>query len=432
MKKLVLLSVFVCIVSILLASIPPRTPFVVLKVDGVEYEEGAEITVRSGERVEVEAILKGGKRDYCSDPNTYANVGRNTVITSQGEFGMSFDINGGQFHGDWKLTSEKAEFTSGPEVIITPSIEGEVQRIAEVEFTRGNYSKVFFKVNSTTEWHYVRNTPAGKTEQDETNDGSATFYFVIEEEEGVWYSSNNIKAKGLEDFSVRNNLDRIQEFYDLIENALLEQDFATAEMHFGNIKNSMKDLTENIKRAKEKDSSYECEITLIGLPTDKSMKHISDLRELANLWKDNYEICVANVQQINDLLLNTQITFTNNIFKSVIKNYVNWGTSVPSAPEDLLSVYDPQNIFGPVDLPRKVLGWVEEAEKDATILNDQINSMQKLKELQTFYQNRIDNFIAERKEFIKILNSLEPVKDLHGDIKSFISSNTTVEFVAKN
>ncbi|MDD2387386.1 MAG: hypothetical protein PHP52_11465 [Bacteroidales bacterium] len=431
MKKTLLFLVIVLTSAAIFASIPPRTPFVVLKVNGVEYKEGAEISVRSGERVQVEAILKGGKRDYCSDPQTYANVGRNTVITSQGENGMTFDINGGEFHGDWRLSSEKATFSSGPDVVITPKSDGKVQRSAEVEFKPGNYSKVFFKVSSVTEWHYVRNTPAGKTEQDETNNGTATFHFVIEAEEGVWYSSNNIKAIGTEDFSIRNNLDRIQSSYNQIEKSLLERDFSSAEMHFENLKNSINELKNNINKAKEKDKNFECEINLIGLPSDITMKHIKDLRTLANLWKDNYDICTKNVTEINSLLLNTQLTFTNNIFKSVIKNYVNWGTSVPSAPEDLLSVYDPSNIFGPVDLPRKVLGWVEEAEKDASILKDQISSMQKLKELQAFYQNRIDSFIKERREFINILNSLKPAQNLHNEMQSFISSNPNVNYIEK-
>lgn len=431
MKKIIFIAITICLASTVFASIPPRTPFVVLKVNGVEYQDGAEISVRSGERVQVEAILKGGKRDYCSDPNTYANVGKNTVVTSQGENGMSFEINGGQFHGDWSLTSEKADFSSGPEVVITPKSDGNVKRAAEVEFKAGNYSKVFFKVNSTTEWHYVRRTPGGLTEQDETNQGTATFYFVIEQEEGVWFSSNNIKAKGIEDFSVRNNLDRIQGFYDQIAKALLERNFSSAEMHFQNLKGSIDDLNDNIKRAKEKDKNFECEVTLIGLPSDLSMQHINDLKKMANLWKDNYDICVANVTEINNHLYNTQITFTNNIFKSVIKNYVNWGTSIPSAPEDVFALYDPKNIFGPVDLPRKVLGWVEEAEKDASILKDQITAMEILKELQKFYQDRIDNFVEERREFINILNSLKPVEDLHNQMSTYLGSNSTVNLVSR-
>jgi hypothetical protein len=189
----------------------------------VEYKADAEIKVRSGERIQIEAILMGGKRDYCSDPNTYANVGQNTVILSQGENGMSFEINNGQFKGDWKLVDEKASFTSGPEVLITPATTGNIQRTANVEFKPGNYQKVFFKVTSVSNWHYVRNTPGGKTEQDEMNQATATFYFVITQDEGQWYSSNNIKATAMEDFSVRNNLDRVQEFYNLIEKALIEK-----------------------------------------------------------------------------------------------------------------------------------------------------------------------------------------------------------------
>ncbi|PLX06309.1 MAG: hypothetical protein C0596_17710 [Marinilabiliales bacterium] len=161
------------------------------------------------------------------------------------------------------------------------------------------------------------------------------------------------------------------------------------------------------------------------------MKHYNDLREMANLWKKNYEICNDALAEINPLLLKNQINFTNNIFKSVIKNYLSWGTSVPSAPEDLLSVYDPKNIFGPVDLPRKVLGWMEEAEKDASILENNINTMEQLKVLQAFYQGRIDNFITERKEFINILRSLEPMRDMHKEMKSHLSSNSTVSYTDK-
>ncbi|HPG73814.1 MAG TPA: hypothetical protein PLM49_05940, partial [Bacteroidales bacterium] len=79
----------VCIVILLFALLgyaaeQPRTPFVVLRINGVEYNEGAEIRVRPGEKIQVEAVLMGGRRDYCSNPNTYANVGKNTVIESQG------------------------------------------------------------------------------------------------------------------------------------------------------------------------------------------------------------------------------------------------------------------------------------------------------------------------------------------------------------
>jgi len=415
----------------LFGGIPPRDAFVILRVNGVEYDADAEIPVRSGEIVEVEAILKGGKRDYCEDPQTYANIGKNTVILSQGENGMSFEINSGQYHGDWKLTSEKADFSSGTEISIVSTGTGDVQRTAEVEFKSGNYQKIYFKVSSSTDWHYVRNTPAGKTEQDEHYEGTATFYFVIQQEEGVWYSSNNIKAKGAEDFSVRNNLDRIQSMYDDISKALMDQNWSSAEMHFNNLKNSLDDLKSNIKDAKEKDSKFECEITLIGLPSDKVMEDLEAISKMSTKWKESFDICNQNSQEITENLLKTQNTFSANILRSIFKNYINWGTSIPTSPEDLLSVYDPKNIFGPIDLPRKVLGWYEEAEKDASILKNQANSIQKLTELRDFYQKRADNFVQERKEFVNIIVGLRPAEKLHAEMQSYISGNSTVEFQAK-
>jgi hypothetical protein len=336
MKRSVLLIAALVAILTVFAADPPRDPFIVLKVNGKEYQNGAEISVRSGERVQVEAVLMGGKRDYCSNPQKYANIGANTVIESQGENGMSFNVNQGQFRGDWKLVDEKAVFSSGPEVGITTTGTGNIQRTATVEFKPGNYSKVFFKVNSTTNWHYVRNTPGGRTEQDEKNTGTATFYFVIESEPGVWYSSNNIKVKGIEDFSVRNNLDRIQEFYNLIEKALVEKNFSSAQMQWNNLKNSLGDLQTNINRAKEKDKNFECEVSLLGAPSDLSMDHIAKLNVLSEKWKENYLICSGNVQEINGMLLNTQLTFSSNILRSVFKNYINWGTSIPTSAEDIL------------------------------------------------------------------------------------------------
>ncbi|HNQ69067.1 MAG TPA: hypothetical protein PKN32_11865 [Bacteroidales bacterium] len=431
MKKIFLLSMVIFVANLLFAGIPPRDPFVVLRVNGVEYKADAEITVRSGERIKVEAVLMGGKRDYCSNPMTYANVGQNTVILSQGENGMSFEINGNQFTGDWKLVDEKAVFSSGPDVVITPSGSGAMQRTANVEFKPGNYSKVFFKVTSTTNWHYVRNTPAGRTEQDETNTTTATFYFVIEVDEDMWFSSNNIKATGTEDFSVRNNLDRIQEFYDLIEKALLEKNWSSAKMHWGNLKNSIGELQGNIDRAKQKDKNYVCNVTLIGLPSDVSMGHIKDLNTMSGQWTECYKICSDNYTLINEELLTNKLGFTENVLRSIFKNYISWGTSIPTSAPDILTIYDPKNIFTPLDLPRKVMGWYEDAQNDAEILKDQVGNIQYLNSLMNFYKQKMDNSVVEKQALVDIINELKPVEAMHTEMGSYISGLSSVKYIAK-
>lgn len=415
----------------LIASIPPRTPFVVLRVDGTDYKAGSEIKVRQGERIIVEAVLMGGKRDYCSNPNTYANVGRNTVVLSQGENGMSFQINNYQFTGDWKLTEEKANFSSGPEVKIKSLGSGNMQRKVELEFTRGYYSKVFLKVNSTTKWHYTRKTPGGKTEDNETNTGSATFYFLVETTDSEWYSSNNIKATGQEDLSVRNNLDRIQKYYDAIEKAMLEKNWSSAETQWGNLKTSLGELKTNIDRAKQKNENYECEITLYNLPSTLSMKHVEDLKIMAQSWKDCWEICSENVLTIKDDLLSNKTVFTNNVMKSIFKNYISWSGQLPTSASSILTLYDPKGIFTALDLPNNIIEWYTDAQNDASILKNQVNNMKLLNQLHDFYKAKMDNSINERRALLNILQDLKPAIELHNKMGQYISGVSSVKLVKK-
>jgi hypothetical protein len=432
MKKICFLILSLIIVCSSFAAEQPRTPFVVLRINGIDYKDGDEIQVRMGEKIQIEAILMGGRRDYCSNPNTYANVGNNTVIESQGENGMSFSINGGQFSGVWSLTEEIATFTSGEEVLITPNgSDPKIKRTASVEFKKGNYSKVFFKVDAKTNWHYNRKTQAGLSEQDEINEGSATFYFVMVSEEGVWYSSKNVIAKGTEDFSVRNNLDQIQKSYNEIERCMLDKNMSGAQMHFNNLKNSISDLEKNLDRAKEKDSKFEYEINLIGLPSDLTMQHMQKLISASEMWKENYNICTDNVQKIADMLADVKDKLSANILRSVFKNYINWGTSIPTGLEDIFTLYDPSNIFGPLDLPRKVMGWYEEAENDSNILKDQVNSVKQLTDLQNFYQNRIDIFIEERKAIIEMIKGLKPYEEFNNSMQNYMQSLTTIKWTKK-
>jgi hypothetical protein len=423
MKKLVTLLCFLLITIVLKAGEQPRTPFVVLIVNGVTYNNGDEIKVRQGERIKVEAILMGGRRDYCSDPNKYANVGKNTVIESSGENGMSFSINNGQFRGKWTLSSEIAKFASGDKVkieIITTNKN--VQRETYVQIPQGDYSKVFFKVQSQTKWHYVRNTPAGQKEEDETNDGVATFNFVISQEEGSWYSSTNIIAKGKEDFSISNRLDDIQKFYGLIDKYLQKKDFKNADMQISNLKNSIGDLKKLIEEKKQKDTQFNCEVTFLGLPTDIGIDHLNKINIMSQKWKENFTISQANAQKINEMLLDKQMVFSANILRSVFKNYINWGTSIPTGAEDILTIYDPNNIFGPVDIPRKILDWYTTAESDASILKDQANSIKNMSELREFYLDRSKRFVEESKKLNELKTELKPVSEKSNSLKQYFST----------
>lgn len=400
-----------------------RDPFVVLLINGTEYKSDSEIEVRPGERIKLTAVLKGGRRDYCTDPDTYANVGKNTVITNKGEDGMSFHIGGGTFRGTWSLKKENAEFKTSDKVKVIKSKGNEIKtNEAIVEIPKSGISKVYFKVTVSTKWKYARNTQAGYSEKFEDNKGTNTFYFVLTSDEGVWYSSANLTAKGTENFSVRNALDQVQRAYDDIYSKLLKRDFDNLNMYVNNLKTSISSLKNTINDEKKKDEKFECEVSFIGLPTTMSMTHLESFEKLSNKWKGMFLIAQGNVSQINDMLLKVQMGLSSNILKSVFKNYITWSGSLPTGATDFLTLYDPSNVLKVSALPGNVLGWWESANSDATILNNQVKTIKMLSELRKFYLQRMEQSVDERKIIENLLDELQPIKDIDKELRNYFMS----------
>jgi len=98
----------------------------------------------------------------------------------------------------------------------------------------------------------------------------------------------------------------------------------------------------------------------------------------------------------------------------------------------LLTIYDPRNVFGPIDMPRKLLGWYEESEKDASILKDQANVIRYLSNLREFYLKRGEGITKETQNLKKIIEELTPVQELHSEMENYLSSNKTVKFQNRN
>jgi len=403
----------------------PRKPFVVLRINGTEYKAGDIINVRPGERISVEAVLLGGRRDYCSNPQKYANMGKTTVITNQGEDGMSFYIGDGTFRGSWSLVTEIANFSGGTDVIITSpnsNPNSQKQNSAVIEIPQSGFGQVYVKIKVTTNWNYIRNTQAGRSEKNETNEGSETFYFKIESEDGVWYSSANLTAKGVENFSVRNSLDAVQKSYDDIYNQMIAKNFSNINMYVNNLKSNISSLKSVIDREKSADPDFECDVTFIGLPTSLTMKHIQSMETLGTKWKELYLISQENVTKINDMLLKVRNGLSSNVLKSVFKNYINWGTSIPTGAVDFLTLYDPSSVLTAVALPGKVMGWWQDANSDATILQNQFETIKMLSSLQHFYMDRMTSCVDERKKIQEILNELKPVKNIHQDLQNYFAT----------
>ncbi len=402
---------------------PVRKPFVEISLNGQVISPGQKAELRPGEKVKITAVLRGGKRDYCSMPEKYANIGQTTQIVSKGDDGMFFTIQGGgQFRGEWKLGDETATFISSSEVVIEPlPKQGIKQSEAYITLPKSGLGQTYLKVKVNTLWKYQRTTPAGTTNTEEVNTGEDTFYLVLSGASGSWYSSENIVVTGTENFSVRNKLDQVQRFYTEIAAALKNKNMGNVSMHIANLQSSLTSLKSEIERQKRDNSSFECEVSLLGSPTDLSMEHLNKLQKLADAWRTQYDISQANTIKINQLLLNKQISLTNNIMKSVIKNYLDWASPIPSDATDLVSIYNPSQTLGVFVLPIKFLSWNEGAAEDASILKDQVVGIKMLSELRDFYQERYQKSVEERKIIINTQNSLLPIKAVDNQLKGYFS-----------
>jgi len=122
------------------------------------------------------------------------------------------------------------------------------------------------------------------------------------------------------------------------------------------------------------------------------------------------------------MLLDYQMGFSANVLKSVFKNYINWGSGLPTGVENFLTLYDPSNMLGVIDLPRNVMGWYLDAQSDASILNNQVKAIQNLSKLREFYLDNMANFVKERKKLQEIIKDLQPIKERNDALKQYFGT----------
>lgn len=157
------------------AAEPTPSPFVRLTVNGVAYANGAEIVGRPGERMELVALVFGGRRAWCMEPQRYANMGRNTVIESNSQSGLTFTT-GPEFRGVWALQSETASWSGSLASGIRPDAGEPAAASATLPAAPGRNS-LEVKVEAT--WHYDRYAQGNHVEQVEKNEAKASFTVVV-------------------------------------------------------------------------------------------------------------------------------------------------------------------------------------------------------------------------------------------------------------
>ena len=121
--------------------------------------------VAPGEDLQLRGKVVGGRRAYMMWPNVYANIGPNTTIEVHGLDHMSFMVDNGSYRstGDWTAQEEKYAWVCD-KGSIRPILKNLEKVIWTAPMTPGTYS---IRVTGSVSFHYIRTTPAGRTEKDE-------------------------------------------------------------------------------------------------------------------------------------------------------------------------------------------------------------------------------------------------------------------------
>lgn len=388
-------------------------PFVRLWVNGAAQAPGAKIPGRPGERLRLEAKVYGGRRAWCMEPQRYANVGRNTVIEASGEDGLSFTTGPG-FRGIWKLQSETAAWYGQLASDLKADASGRTA-VVTVPARPGSYQ---LRAKVTATWHYDRFSQGNHVEQTEKNEAEGSYTLLVEEAAGTWFSSANLVASGTPDDDLRFRLQSLQERFDAMAQQLVDGKVALAEANLNGLRETLATIRGRLEQLRREKPGFSCTITIIGSPADKAQRRLDALRKMADQWRAMHAIVTGNAQRINGQLLNTQMVFTNNILKSVVKNYIDWGSGIPG-PNDLFGAV-PFNLQALV-VPSNVLDWYGNAQEDASILRNQALTMQRLGQLREFYLERAEAFVGESRKIREALDEARPVEALASRLQAILS-----------
>lgn len=397
-----------------LSAEPMPPPSLRLEVNGVGVANGAKLSGRPGERLSLEARVFGGRRAWCMEPARYANMGRNTVIQTSGEDGLSFTTGPG-FNGVWKLQSEVATWWGQLTSDTRAAPNGNTATLT-VPSKPGSYA---LQVKATATWHYDRMSQGNHVEQVEKNEAEGNYVLVVEQSEGTWFSSANITASGSADDDVRFRLQALQQRFDTISQQVLDGQYALAEANLNGLQETLGTLRNRIAALEKEKPGFACTITFIGSPVEKGMKRVAALEKLAEQWKKMHLLVSGNGQDINKMLLNTQMVFSNNILKSVVKNYLDWGSGIPGTGDFFGAV--PVNLQALL-IPSNVLDWYGNAQEDASILKNQAVAIKRMSELRDFYQRRASEFVEESRKIHAELDKNKPVKALDARARALLAS----------
>ncbi|MBN1141838.1 MAG: hypothetical protein JXB25_08630 [Deltaproteobacteria bacterium] len=244
----------------------------------------------------------------------------------------------------------------------------------------------------------------------------ATLDYWVALPSDAWFDSRYILASGAETFRLRQALERLDRYLTEAGANLLAGRYPLARRQLETVRAEVGDLRQHLGSG-----PGASRISFRGLATDDAMIRRLRLRFMMEKWKEAYTIVNEALGQVQKELADLRGILSANVFKSIIKNYISWSGSIPTDVQSGIAGHSP--VTSIADLPRNFLGWYEESQKDANILNDQFRKKRALEELEVFYEKKRGYIVDQRREVAELLKTLDqsPLVELDSSLQRFFS-----------
>ena len=231
-----------------------------------------------------------------------------------------------------------------------------------------------------------------------------------------WFSSRYIIASGAESFKLRSALERLDRYMADTGEDLLAGRYPLARRRADTIRAEIEDLGRRIRSGKGA-----TRIALRGLPSDDAVIRRQRLQFMLGKWNEAYTIVIEALAQVQDQLNDLRHLLSANVFKSILKNYISWSNSIPTDVVSGIAGYS--TVTSLADMPRGVLGWYEESQKDAGILNDQFRKKRALEALEGYYLEKRSYIQEQVREVTDLMKAVDrsPLMDLDRNFQTYFT-----------
>jgi len=404
MKRFFLILVMGLMVGNIFAVQPARKPFLHISVDGKPVKIGDIITVTPGQKITIAVDMEGGRRDFCKFPDTYSDITGKAQILSRGDDGLVYTIDG--VRAEWQLKSQEFKFESDNLIKITSQPD---KNTAEINVPNVSFSQSFVKAIVKITWQFTQD---GKISREE-NVADGTVYIKLAGSSDEWFSSKNIRAKGIKNDQVLEKLNLVQADCDTIVKNIHRLNFASVQQSIRNVQASVTNLKTTIDEVKNSNPSYQTKITFIGLPSDDPYADIEAFNSVKTNWANLTSLTSDLSSEVTKLPAQEGNESKKNLL-GLIERYNDWYVKLPEVDVTNLTDYIPEIKPDSINLmPNLASVAASKTVSDYT---------QTLNDFKAFLERRSRQVANETQLVNSVQSRLPAVRLFDGMLRSYFSS----------